>query len=118
MGSGHPRRPRPGPLRPRQDGPVRLGRVRRREHERLLLVVLARTQLPDALDGAAERELCAAEPFDEVAAPTGSERLERPQLAVDRAVPAGDPLGANGVPGDDAVALEQELRERAAVRLA
>ncbi len=79
------------------------------------LVALARPQLAQPLDRAAERELRAAEALDEVAAPADAERLERPQLAVDRAVAAGDPLGAHAVARDDALPLEQELRERAPV---
>src|SRR5206468_1729451 len=65
----------------------------------------------------AERKLRTAEPLHEVAAPAGAERLERAQLAVHRAVAAGDSLGADGVAGHDAVPLEQELRERAPVGL-
>ena len=99
-------------------GAVRLRRVGGGEHERLRLVVLPRPQLPQPLDSSAERELRAAEPFDEVAAPARAERLERPQLAVDRAVAAGNPLGPDGVARDDAVPLEQQLRERAPVGLA
>ena len=69
--------------------------------------------LPQPLDCAGERELGAAEPFDEVAAPAGADRLEILQLRVDGAV-AADPL-ADAVASDDALALEQELRERAPV---
>src|SRR5207302_8709384 len=70
------------------------------------------------LDGAAQRKLRTAQALDEVAAPAGAERLERAQLAVHRAVAARDTLGADGVAGDDAVPLEQQLRERAPVGLA
>ena len=74
-----------------------------------------RPQLAQPLDRAAERELRAAEPLDEVAAPAEAERLERLQLAVDRAVAAGDALGADAVARDDPLPLEQQLGERAAV---
>src|SRR3954470_19021394 len=93
-------------LRPRQRRSVRLRGIGRGEHERLGVVAFARAQLAQPLDRAAERELRAAEPLDEVAAAAGTERLERPQLAVDRAVAAGDPLAANAVPGDDALPFE------------
>ena len=67
--AGDARRARAGALRPRQRGAVRLRRIGGGEHERLRLVALARPQLAQPLDGAAERELRAAEPLDEVAAP-------------------------------------------------
>ena len=110
------RRTRSGPPRPRQRRPVRLCRIRRREDQRLRLLVLTRTQLPQPLDGAGQRELRAAEAFDEVAAPAGAERLERAQLAVDGTVAARDPLAADAVARDDALPLEEELGERAPVR--
>src|SRR5439155_14848748 len=95
----------------RQRGAVGLRRIGGREHERLgLLPALA--QLADALDRAAERELRAAEPLDEVAAATEPEGLERPKLGVDGPVAAGDALGAHAVARDDAVPLEQQLGER------
>ena len=89
--------------------------IGRREHERLRLVLRRRAQLAQPLDRAGERELGAAEALDEVAAAAEAERLERLQLAVDGAVAAGDALGAHAVARDDAVALEQQLGERAAV---
>ena len=104
-------------LRPRDCSAVRLRRVGGCEHERLRLVAVARTKLAQPLDRAAERELRAAEPFDEVAATAGAERLERAQLGVHRAVAAGNALTAHAVARDDALTLEQELGERAAVRL-
>src|SRR5205814_5779039 len=97
MRSRHAGGARPGALGPRQDGAVRLSRIRGGEHERLRLVALARPQLAQALHGSAERELRTAEPLYEVAPPAGAERLERSQLAVDGGVAAGDPLGADGV---------------------
>ena len=100
------------PASARQRGAVRLGRVGRREHERLGLLPVLRPQLAQPLDGAAERELRAAEPLDEVAAAAEAERLQRPQLAVDRAVAAGNPFGADAVAGDDPLPLEQQLGER------
>src|SRR5207244_622510 len=96
---------------------VGLRRVGGGEHERLRLVVLPRSQLPQPLDGSAEGELRSTQPLHEVAAPAGAERLERAQLAVHGAVAAWNPLGPDGVAGDDAVPLEQELCERAAVGL-
>ena len=93
MRAGDPRGAAAGALRPRQRGAVRLRRVGRGEHERLRLLPVARPQLAQPLDRAAERELRAAEALDEVAAPAEAERLERAQLAVDGAVAAGDPLG-------------------------
>ena len=86
--TGDAGRPSARAPRPRQRCAVRLGRVGRREHERVVVGVGA--QLAQPLDGAGERELRPAEPFDEVAATTGADRLERPQLAVDGAVPAGE----------------------------
>ena len=92
--------------------------IGRGEHERLGLLAVLRSQLAQPLDCPAERELRAAQAFDEVAAPAEAERLERLQLAVDRAVAARDPLAAHPVARDDALALEQQLRERAPVGLA
>src|SRR6185312_5763390 len=66
-------------------------------------------------DRARERELRAAEPLDEVAAPAGPDVLERLELAVDRAVAAGDPLRPDAVARDDPLPLEQELRQGPAV---
>ena len=60
-----------------------------------------------------QRELRAAEPLDEVAAAADAERLEVAQLAVDRAVAAGDSFAAHAVARDDPLPLEQELGERA-----
>ena len=118
MRARDPRRACSRPPRPRNRGAVGLGRVRRREHERLWLLSLARFQLAEPLDGSRERELRAAEPLDEVAAPADAERLQRPQLAVDRSVAAGNPLAADAVARDDPLPLEQELGERAPVGLA
>ena len=72
-------------------------------------------QLAQALDRARQRELGAAEPLDEVAAPAGADRLEILQLRVDGAVAARDPLAAHAVARDDALPLEQQLRERTPV---
>ena len=106
------------PLRPRQLGAVGLGRIGGGDHERLGLLAFPRPELAQPLDRAAEGELGAAEPLDEVAAPAEPERLERLQLAVDRAVAAGDPLRPDAVASDDPLPLEQELGERAPVGLA
>src|SRR5262249_59202920 len=112
--SGDARRPRAGPLGPWQRGAVRLRGISGRNHEsRLALWRVA--QLAEPLDGAAEGELGAAEALDEVPAAAETERLERTQLGVHRAVAAGDALGADGVPRDDPVPLEQQLGERAAL---
>ena len=45
------------------------GRIGRSQDERLGLVLFARSQLADAFDRPAERELRTAETFDEVPAP-------------------------------------------------
>jgi hypothetical protein len=110
--------PRARPLRPREHRAVRLRRVGGGEDERLLLLVLARPELAQPLDRAAERELRAAEPLDEVAAAAKPQGLERLQLAVDGAVAAGDSLAADTVARDDPLPLEQELGEGAAVGVA
>ena len=115
MRAGDPCGSRSGPLRPRQCGAVRLRRVRRRQHERLLRLTVLRLQFPQPLDGAAEGELRAAETLDEVAAAAEAERLERLQLTVDRAITAGNAFGADTVADDDALALEHQLGERAPV---
>src|SRR5438067_599057 len=106
------RRAYPRATRPRQRRAVRLRGVGGREH---LHLVGPFAQLAEPLDRAAERELRAAETLDEVAAPAEPERLERAQLRVHRAVAARDALGADAVTGDDALPLEQQLRERAPV---
>ena len=113
MSAGDAGRPRTGAARPRQRRAVRLGGVGGGEHERVVLV--AGAELAQPLDRAGERELRAAEALDEVAAPAGADRLERAQLAVDGAVAARDALAADAVAHHDALPLEQELRERAAV---
>jgi hypothetical protein len=109
----NPCRPRAGPLRPWEGGAVRLRRVGGGEHQRLVL--LHPPELAEPLDGAGERELGTAEPFDEVPAAARADGLERLQLRVDRPVSAGNPLRADAVPGDDPLPLEQELRERASL---
>src|SRR5207249_10226634 len=88
-----------------------------REDERLRLLTLAGTQLAQPLDRAAESELRAAEPFDEVAAPARTERLQRTQLAVHGSVAARDSFTAHAVAGDDALAFQQQLGERAPLGL-
>ena len=100
-------------MRPREDAAVGLGGIGGREDERLVVVRVP--QLAEPFDGARERELRAAEPFDEVPAATGAHRLERLQLPVHGAVAADDPLGADAVARDDPLPLEQELGERASV---
>ena len=107
-------------LGPRQHGTVRLRRVGGREHERPRRAVAALPAagafLAQALDRARQRELRAAETFDEVAAAADAERLEVAQLPVDGAVPARDPFATDAVAYDDPLPLEQQLRERATLR--
>ena len=68
------------------------------------------------LDGAGERELSAAESLDEVAAARDAERLELGQLGVDRREAARHALGEHLLAGQDPVALEHQLGQRAAPR--
>ena len=96
--------------------PVRLGGIGCGQHERLLLALVVGAKLSQPLDPTRKRKLGAAEALDEVAAPAGSDRLEILQLAVHRAVPARDALGAHAVARHDSLPLEQQLRERAPVR--
>src|SRR5204863_464716 len=104
--AGLPRRAALG-LRPLERGAVGLRGIRGGEHERRCLVVVALRAQP--LHGARERELRAAEPFDEVAAACGADRLQRRQLVVQRGEAAGNALGEHLFARDDAVALEQQL---------
>ena len=97
----------PGALGHGERSAVRAGRVGGRRGRAALARRPPWPQLRSRSTAPPQRELRAAEPLDEVAAPARAERLERPQLAVDRAVAAGDPLAADGVAGDDAVPLEQ-----------
>src|SRR5438094_6785133 len=101
-----PRGPRARTLGPRKRCAVRLRRVGRGKYQRLRLLAVSLTELAQPFDGAAERELRPAETLDEVAAATKPERLERPQLAVDGAVPAWDALRAHAFARDDPVALQ------------
>ena len=96
-------------------GAVRLCRVGCGKDERFRLLALARTQLPQSFDRAGQCELGAAEPFDEVAASADAESLERTQLAVHRAVPAGNSFAAHAVARDDSLTLEQQLGKRARI---
>ena len=89
--------------------------IRGRQDERLLLFILTRPQLAQPLDRARQRELGAAESFDEVTAAANAERLERAELAVHGAVPAGYPFATHAVARDDALPFEQELGESARV---
>jgi hypothetical protein len=114
VGAGDPRGAGARALRPRERGAVGLRRVGRRKDERGRLLGL----LPQALDRAWQRELRAAEALGEVAAAADAERLQLPQLAVDRRVAARDALRADPVSRDDAVPLEEQLGERARVGLA
>src|SRR5437868_15164670 len=103
-------------LRPRERGTIRLRRIRRRQHQRLRLVAVARTQLAQPLHRTAERKLRTPESLDEVAAPAGAERLERTQLAVHRAVAARDYLASDAVARHDPLPLQQQLRDPPAGR--
>jgi hypothetical protein len=87
----------------RRIGPVRLGRSRAAD----------RAACPQPLDRPGERELGAAEPLQEVATTGDPERLKLRELGVDRGEATGDPLGEHLLAGDDPVALEQQLAERA-----
>ena len=69
-------------------------------------------QLAEPLDRSRRRELRSPEALDEVPAPAHAERLERPKLAVDGAVPAAIPSAAHAVARDDPLPLEEELGER------
>jgi hypothetical protein len=109
----HTRRARRGALRPWQHAAVRLSWIGGGQDERRPVVEVA--ELAEPFDSTGEGELSAAEPFDEIAAAAGADRLERLELAVHGAVSARDPLGANAVPGDDPLPFEQELRECPAV---
>jgi hypothetical protein len=114
--SGHSCGTGAGAPRPGDRGAIRLRRVRRGEDERLPLRnrQIRRPQLAKALDCARQRELRSTEPFDEISAPAQTERLQNPELRVDRAVSAPDALTAYAVARDDSVALEQELCQRSA----
>src|SRR5919206_2345208 len=98
-------------LRPGQRRAVGLRRVGGGEHERRALVVgpLA----AQALDRAGQRELRPAEALDEVAAPAGADGLELRERVVQAGEAAGDALGQHLLARDDAVALEQQLGQRA-----
>ena len=104
VGAPDPRCARARPFRPRQSGAVGLSGIGGRQDQSIgILVSLA--LLPQPLDRSAERELRATEPFDEVSAPAETERLERAQLGVDRAVAARDPLRPDSVTSGDPLPL-------------
>ena len=86
-----------------QGAPRRTAAPDRRRDQRALL----RRLLAEPLDRAGERELRAAQAFDEVSAAADAERLQLAQLAVDGRVAARDPLGPHAVARDDPVPLEQ-----------
>ena len=118
--SGDSRGSCPRAPRPRNRSAVRLRRIGGREHEHLTLLVLQvlRSQLAQALDCARQRELRSSQALHEVPAATDTERLERTQLRVHRAVATADALSSDAVARDDSLPLEQELGQRAAIRLA
>src|SRR4029077_10743457 len=115
LGAGDSSCSRAGPLRPRKRRAIRVRPIGRGPHEHLRVLAFPRSQLTEPLDRAAERELGTTEALDEVATPAEAERLERLPLGVDGGTPAGNTFGADAVAGDDALALEQELRQGAAV---
>ena len=92
-----------------------------RENERLPGLRLdagrRRPELAQPLDGAGKRELRPAETLDEVPATARPEGLERAELAVHRAVAAAHALAAHPVARHDPLALEEKLRQGAAIRL-
>ena len=112
--AGDPRRARPGALRPRKRGSVGLRGIGSGEHQRQGLGGM----LAQALDGSGESELRSAQSLDEVPPPAEAQRLEVPQLPVHGRVAAGHALAADAVARDDALALEEQLGERARVRVA
>ena len=72
---------------------------------------------PQPIHGAGQRELGGAEPFDEVAAPDPAGLLHRAKDRVDGAETAGDVLRRDGLAGQDAVPLQQDVaREWSASR--
>jgi hypothetical protein len=93
-------------LRPRQRSAIGLRRISGGKNLRRRLLP-SLTQLAEPLDRATERELCATKTLDEVAAPAQAQRLERAQLSIDRAVPAGDAFGPNTISRHDSLPLEQ-----------
>jgi hypothetical protein len=101
-------------LGPRQRGAVGLRRVGRGQHDRRGLVLGPLGA--QALDGAGQRELRAAEALDEVAAAADAERLERAERVVQQAETAAHALGEHVLARDDAVALEQQLGTGAAAQ--
>ena len=97
----------------REPSAVRLRRIGGGQHEHVLLVSRpVGAQLAQPLDGPWERELRAAEPLHEVPAPADSERLQGSKLCVHGAVAALHSFPTNAVARDDALPLEQELRQR------
>ena len=69
---------------------------------------------PKPVHRAGHGELGRAERFDEVPAPAAAGLLERPQHPVDRREPAWHALCRHRAAGDDAVPVEQRVRERRA----
>ncbi len=110
-GSTGSRTPGPG-----ECGAVRLRGIGGGEHERPHTGVGA--QLAQPLDRARQGELGAPEALHEVAAPTAADRLQSAKLAVDGSVSTRDALAAHAVTDDDALALEQQLREGAPIATA
>ena len=102
-------------LRPGQRGAVGLRRVGGGEHERRRGRARLAGVGTQALDRAGQRELRTAEALDEVAAPADAEGLEVAERVVERGEAARDALGEDLLTGDDAVALEQQLGQRAAL---
>ena len=101
-------------LGPGQHRAVGLGGVGGGEHQDAVLVVLAPGA--QALDRPGERELGAAQALDEVAATGDPQRLEGAQRVIEGGEASRHALGQHLLAGEDPVALQQELGERAAPR--
>jgi hypothetical protein len=94
-----------------------LRRIRGGQDQRVLLVTRSPVgaKLAQPFDRPGQCELGAAESLDEISAPADPERLERAELGIDGAVAALHALPADAVARDDALPLEQELGQRAAL---
>ena len=120
------------PARPRERGTVRLCRVGGGEHQgaRASTIAIIRTAgsiggrtadrrsasgsaSAQTLDGARQRKLRAAHPLDEVAPAAHAQGLQFRERVVQQSKATFDPLGENLLAGDDPVALQQQLRQRA-----
>ena len=103
--------------RPREGGAVRVRRVGGRQelHDPTAVArQLARlvAHRPQPIDRARERELCGAQPVDEVAAPDPAGLLHGAQDRVDGREPAVDRLARDRLAGHDAVPFEEGEGQR------